>query len=98
MGEILRVLKHGGICCIATEFILNGAEHDQYFTPEEFERIVVKADGFNLVGGELDLRISKSLLDYLLVIGVDNLSVSPHIVLQERGVFTSCFAFLKKQN
>lgn len=97
MREMARVLKPGGICCIATELILNGNSHDQYFTPEEFESIVINAEGFQLVGGEPDLRISRSLVEYPLEIGVDDLLVSPHLVLKEgMVVFTSCFAFLKK--
>lgn len=97
MREMNRVLKPGGIACIVTELILNKTKHAEYFTESEFQDIIIKAEGFELVGGDPDLRISKSLFDYPLVIGEDDLAVSPHIVLKERDViFTSCSAFLKK--
>ena len=98
MAEIFRVLKPGGVACIATELILNQSNHPMYFTLDELEEYVLGATPMKLVDRPLDLRISRSLL--LDPIDLDqerDFSVSPHIVLKNKGViWTSVIVFLKK--
>jgi SAM-dependent methyltransferase len=97
ISEMRRVLKPGGIACIITELILNKTTHAEYFSPAEFENIILKAPGFELIGGEPDLTISESLVKHPININVDNLQVSPHIVLTDgRVVWTSLSVFLRK--
>jgi hypothetical protein len=38
-----RVLKPGGIACVATEYILEGADHREFFSPANLRRYVVDA-------------------------------------------------------
>lgn len=97
MREIERVLKPGGIACIATELILNRTTHAEYFTPEEFDENILGSTSMQLVGGEFDYRISESLVRYPIDLAQDDLSVSPHVVLQSQDVvFTSAICFLRK--
>lgn len=95
--EMYRVTKPGGIVCIATELILNRTTHPEYFTLAEFEAVVLSSTPMKLVGGELDLRIAVSLVENPLDLEIDDLSVSPHIVLKSGDViFTSIICFLQK--
>lgn len=97
MREIERVLKPGGIACIATELILNQTSHAEYFSPEEFDENILNSTSMKLVGGDFDYRISDSLVRYPIDLLKDDLSVSPHIVLQSGEViFTSAICFLQK--
>ncbi|MBI4830253.1 MAG: class I SAM-dependent methyltransferase [Candidatus Lindowbacteria bacterium] len=99
MGEMYRVLKAGGVCCVSTEIILNNRPHNEYFTHSELEQYVLKAAPFSLAGTDtIDLRISESLLRHPIKLGEEeDLRVSPHIVLEGgRRVFTSIILFLRK--
>jgi SAM-dependent methyltransferase len=98
LAETARVLKPGGVYCCITELILTrGHTHPEYFTFEEMEDIFFGDNGFELVGGEPDYRISKSLLDYPTTIPSQHLSRSPHIVLEQEGMkWTSFSMFLRK--
>ncbi len=98
MQEMHRVLKPGGVVCISTELILNGANHAEYFSTEELDRTILRSAAFKLAGGGPDLSISRSLL--LNPIDLDDetdLHVSPHIVLKQGNVvWTSVILFLRK--
>lgn len=95
--EMCRVLKPGGIACITTELILNQATHPQYFTLRELEEVVLSSTPMKLVGGDLDLRISESLFKNPLDVDLDDLVVSPHLVLKSGDVvLTSIICFLQK--
>lgn len=98
MQEMFRVLKQGGVACVATEFILNNATHEEFFAFEDLEKFIIKSAPFDLVGGDLDLRISQSL--FYNPIDMDqekNFRISPHIVLKTRDViFTSIILFFRK--
>jgi glycogen(starch) synthase len=95
--EMYRVTKPGGIVCIATELILNKSTHPEYFTLDQFEAAVLSSTPLKLVGGELDLRITESLVQNPIDLEIDDLSVSPHIVLKSGDVlFTSLICFLQK--
>lgn len=97
--EMHRVLKVGGVACIATELILNDATHHEYFTLDELYETVINVDGFELVGGDLDLRISRSLFENPIDLVIEkNLNISPHITLkQDDVVWTSVILFLQKK-
>ena len=96
--EMERVLKPGGIACIATELILNGASHPEYFTLDELKVNILESSGMRLVGGDLDLRISRSLVENPIELDVEtNHQVSPLIVLKVGGmVWTSVMLFMQK--
>ena len=41
MREMARVIRPGGIVCVATELVLDGGPHHAFFTPEELQRYVI---------------------------------------------------------
>src|SRR5205807_1719013 len=45
MREMGRVLRSGGIACVATELILEGGPHSEYFTPAELDEWVIRPSG-----------------------------------------------------
>jgi SAM-dependent methyltransferase len=61
MQEIARVLKPGGVAAIATEVILQGPEHPEFFMPGELEPCFVGASGLELVE-PLDLHVDDELI------------------------------------
>lgn len=97
MSEMARVLKPNGICCIMTELILNGTKHSEYFSPQEFHDVVMKTAGLELVGGPLDWTISRSLVESPIDVDIDDLTVSPHIVLKKGPIiWTTASIFFRK--
>jgi glycosyltransferase involved in cell wall biosynthesis/GT2 family glycosyltransferase/SAM-dependent methyltransferase len=101
MSEIYRVLKPGGVLCLATELILNNAHHPEFFTLDELKDNILESTNikFKMVGGDLDLRISQSLVLNPIEIDTEkNLNISPHIVLKSGNViWTSVICFLQKE-
>jgi len=99
MREVHRVLRPGGVACIATELLLSEAPHPERFTLEELRRHVIDASPLRLVEEEIDLRISSSLLVHPYDITREtHLAHSPHIVVTEDGanVWTSVILFFRK--
>jgi SAM-dependent methyltransferase len=99
MREIHRVLRPGGVACIATELVLSEAPHPEMFTIEELRRHVIEASALQLVEDGIDLRISSSLLEHPYDIGREtHLAHSPHIVMTADGttLWTSIIMFLRK--
>lgn len=98
LSEMKRVLKRGGIACITTELILQGAPHDEYFTPEEMYATFLKDSDFALVGGPPAMTIAMELLSLPANIhNPEDLTASPHIVLSDyERLWTSFSMFLQK--
>lgn len=98
MSEIYRVLKPGGVVCITTELILNTFHHPEYFSFAEFKENILESTDMVLDGGELDLRISHSIVHNPIDLDVEiDLNISPHIVLKRKNViWTSIICFLRK--
>lgn len=99
MEEMRRVVKPGGIICVATELILNDATHPEYFTLQELERTIIDTAGLTMVGGDLDLRVSRSLYENPIELDVEqNHHISPHIVLKNKAgvIWTSVMMFFRK--
>ena len=61
MQEIARVLRPGGIAAIATELILQGPAHPEFFMPHEIEPCFAGASGLELVE-PLDLSVDDELI------------------------------------
>jgi SAM-dependent methyltransferase len=61
MQEIARVLKPGGVAAIATELILSGPPHYEFFAPAEIAPCFVTGSGLDLVE-PLDLAIDPELI------------------------------------
>jgi SAM-dependent methyltransferase len=98
MKEIYRVLKPKGILCLATELILNKAHHPEFFSVDELREFILESTPFKLVGGDIDFRISQSLVLNPIDLDIEkDLHVSPHIVLKQGKVlWTSIILFMQK--
>ena len=94
--EMARVTKPGGIVCIATEWILNGTQHPEFFSPEQFDRYVMRAS--DLVPVErLDERPPPAeFIDNPINLPEDTFK-TPHLVLFDGTTkWTSVIVFLRK--
>lgn len=98
MTELFRVLKPGGVLCLTTEIILNKSHHPEFFTVDELKEYILESTAFKLVGGDIDFRISRSLVLNPIDLDVEkDLQVSPHIVLKQGKVlWTSIVLFMQK--
>lgn len=99
MLEMARVLKPGGVACIATEVILDGSQHPEFFHPHEIDPWFVDATGLEMAE-PLDLHIDEALVtspvpfDYPP--GFQG-ETGPHTSVRIGGVtFTSIEFFLRK--
>ena len=94
--EIARVLRPGGVACISTEWILEGGEHPEFFTPRAFEDVVLGVPGLELIGDLDDTPPDPALIaDPIWTSG--EVEVTPHLVLGS-GPFrwTSVVVFLRR--
>jgi len=97
--EIARVLKPGGVAAIATEVILDGPAHPEYFFPGELEPTFVAASGLELVE-PFDLGVYDELISnpvrFEHAPGFDG-HTGPHAsVVCGKFTFTSVEFFLRK--
>jgi SAM-dependent methyltransferase len=97
--EMARVLRPGGIACIATEFILDGGQHGEYFTFEDLTRWIIGASpAFELVE-PLDTTPPPAQYCDDPVRLPDEPLKTPHVVLSAGGwLFTSVVLFLRKRH
>jgi SAM-dependent methyltransferase len=92
--EIARVLAPGGILALATEYILDGPDHDEAFQPDAFARLI-EVPGLTLVE-PVDTRIYRRYDARTVDLG-RNLDQRPHMVVRiGQTVFTSVMVFLRK--
>ena len=93
-----RVLKPGGVACVITELILQGAPHHEYFQPDELKSMFLSDPAFPLVGGEMSMNISQEMFNLpVSVLSAEDLTSSPHIVLSDgERLWTSASMFLRK--
>jgi SAM-dependent methyltransferase len=96
MREIGRVLRPGGVACVATELILAGPPNGEYFTRRDLDEWIVGPSG--LVPVEpLDVRLppDEFLADPVRL--PDEYLRTPHVVLSIGDMlFTSVVLFLRK--
>jgi SAM-dependent methyltransferase len=96
MREIARVLRPGGVACIATELILDGPPNGEYFTPRELEEWVIQPSGLVPVEPLDDRWPPREYLDDPVRLPDEYLR-TPHIVLAIGEMrFTSVIVFLRK--
>jgi SAM-dependent methyltransferase len=94
--EMCRVLKPGGVACVATELVLEGGAHEAYFTPEDLAEYVTGPSGMVLVEPLDERRPPKEMLDDPVRLP-EQQQRTPHIVVQEGGTkFTSVCVFMTK--
>lgn len=96
MRELRRVLRPGGVACVATELVIGGGPHPEYFTPDDLDRWVVRPSGM-VLAEPMALRLPpQQYLDDPVRLPEEYRRV-PHIVLQaDRWTFTSVCLFLRK--
>ena len=96
MREIGRVLKPGGIACVATEYILEGGTHGEYFTPEEIDVWLIAPSGLVLVEPFDPTPPPAQYLEDPVRLPEEVLK-TPHIVLAVGDLrWTSIVLFLRK--
>jgi len=97
MIEMARVLRPGGICCVSTEWILEGGDDDEFFTPDAFQRYVVGTPGLEVVGGAIDDKPPDRVLIDDPIWTAGDVERTPHIVLGRGSLrWTSVIVFLRK--
>jgi SAM-dependent methyltransferase len=98
LSEMKRVLKPGGVACIITELILQGAAHAEYFLPDEMIEMFLSDPTFPLAGGPMSMNISQEMVALPVSVHLpgDGMN-SPHIVLNDgERLWTSASMFLRK--
>ena len=96
MQEMARVLKPGGVACVATELVLEGPANDEFFARDVFDRCVVAASGLVPVEELDDEPPPRELIDDPVVIA-ENIDRNPHLVMGEGALrWTSVIVFLRK--
>jgi SAM-dependent methyltransferase len=96
MREMARVLKPGGVACVATELVLEGPANPELFARDVFDRCVVGASGLVPVEELDDEPPPRALIDDPINLSVDA-HRNPHIVLGEGATrWTSVIVFLRK--
>lgn len=96
--EMARVLKPGGIACIATEYVLRGPPHHEYFNSADLDRWVIKACPELRLVEPLDLTEPPEEYFADPVPLPDDPLHHPHVVLRLGEVmFTSVVLFFEKR-
>jgi SAM-dependent methyltransferase len=96
MREMCRVLRPGGICCVATELILEGGDHPEFFTREELDQYVVRGSRMVLLERIDERPMPRQYIDDPVWIHGDVHRV-PHLVLGLGPLrWTSVVLFLRK--
>ena len=96
--EMARVLKTGGVACVATEFIMEGGQHGEYFTLEDLDAWIVAASPELELVEPIDLTPpDRRFFDDPVHLPDDPLH-TPHVVLAiDRWRFTSIVLFFTKR-
>jgi SAM-dependent methyltransferase len=96
MREMSRVIRPGGTVCVATELLLQGAEHDEFFTRDELQRYVIEPSGLVPVEQLHESPIPQAMFEDPVWMDGDVTRV-PHIVMALGDHrWTSVMLFLRK--
>jgi len=96
MKEIARVLKHGGIAVISTEYLLNDKPHGSFFSKDRLFSELIIPSKLKLID-EINFSMPDSMLKKPIKLPEEMFNVFPHLVLQFQGaLFTSVILFLVK--
>lgn len=95
MKEMGRVLKPGGTAVVSTEYILNNAEHPEYFNEKDLRDHVVEPSRMKLIQN-INFNIPRILIERPLEIPSE-VHKTPHMSLTHGNViFTSIILFFEK--
>jgi SAM-dependent methyltransferase len=107
LKEMERVLKPGGIAVVATEFVINGKAHEEFFNSDTiYSDLITKLTNLQLLE-PLDLSISPSTLDTVLDyfstglnwqrLSAEQKEACPHILLKRKNLlWTSLMLVFEK--
>ncbi len=96
MREKARVCRPGGVAVVATELILNGGQHEEFFTLDELRESIVAGSGMNLIQPPV-FRVPRYALENPCVIPSEQ-HRTPHLVLDFDGtLITSIILFLRHE-
>jgi SAM-dependent methyltransferase len=96
--EMARVLRPGGIACIATEFVLSGGQHAEFFTLTDLNHWIIGASAELELVEPLDTTPPPTVYLEDPVRLPDEPLRTPHVVLAADGwLFTSVVLFLRKR-
>lgn len=96
MREMARVLRPGGIACVATELVLEGPATPELFARDVFDRCVIAASGLVPVEELDDEPPPRAMVDDPVRVSV-TANRNPHIVMGEGDTrWTSVIVFLRK--
>jgi SAM-dependent methyltransferase len=107
LKEIERVLKPGGIAIVATEYVINGKAHEEFFNSDTiYSDLLTKLTNLQLVE-PLDLSISPKTLDTVLdyfstglnwqKLSEEQKEACPHILLKRKNLlWTSIMLVFEK--
>ena len=98
MREMERVVRPGGVVVVATELILNGLSHAEYFLPDQTYSELVEPSGLRLAE-EIDFSLSEETLSIPFVdtSRAGWQSVTPHLIIRDaEWFFTSVLLVLEK--
>jgi SAM-dependent methyltransferase len=97
LREMRRVVRPGGAIVIATELVLNGFAHAEFFSPDDIYHKLIEPSGLRLIE-DVDFSISAETLSCLVNLDRDDqLTVKPHIICYQGGMlWTSILFFLEK--
>ena len=96
MREMARVLRSGGVLCVATEWILAGGDDAEFFTPAAFRRHVVDTPGVALIGDLDETPPAAELVDDPVWVSGD-VERTPHLVMGRGPLrWTSVVVFLRR--
>jgi SAM-dependent methyltransferase len=96
--EMARVLREGGVACVATEFIMEGGQHGEYFTEADLDAWIVAASPELELVEPIDLTPpDRRFFDDPVRLPDDPLH-TPHVVLAiGEWRFTSIVLFFTKR-
>jgi SAM-dependent methyltransferase len=96
MREMYRVLRPGGFACVATELILEGGPHYEYFLRDELDKYIIYSSGLVLVEKLHEKPLPREMIDDPVWLDGDTTRL-PHFVLGlgDRR-FTSVILFFRK--
>ena len=97
MEEMSRVLKPGGIVVIATEFILNGKKHPEFFDQNDLLEYVVKPSKMKLIQN-INFKIPRLFLEKPLKFPQETFKTPALSLTDGNIIWTSIILFFEKDS